>query len=68
MWFERDISHAIDSNPDPIQIIRGPRQCGKSSLVLHLDKTFVEASLDDPALRELAQSDPELFFKTIRGT
>jgi uncharacterized protein len=51
------------ANSDPIQIIRGPRQCGKSSLVLHLDPTYTEISLDDPAMRELAESDPELFLK-----
>ncbi len=61
MWIERDISNFIQNNTDPIQIIRGPRQCGKSSLILHLDGDFQEVSLDDPSLRELAQNDPELF-------
>ncbi|OFZ15547.1 MAG: hypothetical protein A2Z20_02765, partial [Bdellovibrionales bacterium RBG_16_40_8] len=61
MWIERDISNFIEQNTDPIQIIRGPRQCGKSSLILHLDPSFTEVSLDDPSLRDLAQSDPELF-------
>ncbi|MEI8346138.1 MAG: ATP-binding protein [Pseudomonadota bacterium] len=63
MWIERDISDSIKKNTDPIQVIRGPRQCGKSSLVLHLDSDFKELSLDDPSLRELAQSDPELFLR-----
>lgn len=63
MWIQRDISKIIQSNTDAIQIIRGPRQCGKSSLILHLDPEFKELSLDDPALRELAQSDPELFLR-----
>jgi predicted AAA+ superfamily ATPase len=61
MWIHRDISGVIASNKDIIQIIRGPRQCGKSSLVLHLDGGFKELSLDDPGLRQLAQNDPELF-------
>lgn len=61
IWIERDISGAIGQNTDPIQIFRGPRQCGKTSLVLRLDPDFEELSLDDPALRELAQRDPELF-------
>jgi predicted AAA+ superfamily ATPase len=61
MWIQRDISDSVTANRDPIQIFRGPRQCGKTSLVLHLDPSFRELSLDDPALRELAQSDPELF-------
>lgn len=63
MWIFRDISNSIVSNNDPIQIIRGPRQCGKSSLILHLDADFQELSLDDPSLRELAQTDPELFLR-----
>lgn len=63
MWIERDISDSIQNNTDPIQVIRGPRQCGKSSLLLHLDSEFQEVSLDDPSLRELAQNDPELFLR-----
>ena len=63
MWIQRDISRSIEQNTDPIQIIRGPRQCGKSSLILHLDPEFRELSLDDPALRELAQNDPEIFLR-----
>ncbi len=63
MWIQRDISNSITKNNDAIQIIRGPRQCGKSSLILHLDPEFKEVSLDDPSLRSLAQSDPELFLK-----
>lgn len=63
MWIERDISNLLTENSDPIQILRGPRQCGKSSLILHLDPSFKEISLDDSSLRQLAQSDPELFLK-----
>jgi predicted AAA+ superfamily ATPase len=63
MWIQRNISKIIQNNTDTIQIIRGPRQCGKSSLILHLDPDFKELSLDDPALRELAQNDPELFLR-----
>jgi predicted AAA+ superfamily ATPase len=60
LWIHRDISKQLTVNHDPIQIIRGPRQCGKTSLALQLGSDFVELSLDDPALRHLAQSDPEL--------
>lgn len=49
-----------------IQVIRGPRQCGKTSLVLHLGQGFTEISLDDPALRSLAQQDPELFLSQFQ--
>ncbi len=67
MWIKRDISDSVRANKDPIQIFRGPRQCGKTSLVLHLDSDFIELSLDDPSLRELAQRDPELFLKQFEG-
>ncbi len=67
MWIDREIYHSIKENKDPIQIIRGPRQCGKSSLILRLDPSFKELSLDDPSLRELAQTDPELFLKQFSG-
>ena len=61
MWIKRDISALITKNTDLIQIVRGPRQCGKTSLLMHLDSTFKEISLDDFSLRSLAQNDPELF-------
>lgn len=67
MWIYRDILKFVANNKDPIQIIRGPRQCGKSSLVLHLDEGFKELSLDDHGLRELAQRDPELFLNQFGG-
>lgn len=67
MWIKRDISNIIAANKDPIQVIRGPRQCGKSSLILHLDPEFKELSLDDPSLREMAQEDPELFLRQFGG-
>ncbi len=66
MWIERDISNIISANQDLIQVVRGPRQCGKSSLILKLDPNFRELSLDDPSLRELAQNDPELFLKQFK--
>lgn len=67
MWIKRQISKIIEENTDPVQIIRGPRQCGKSSLVLRLDSDFKELSLDDPSLRDLAQNDPELFLSQFSG-
>ncbi len=67
MWIQRDISKKIEQNADLIQVLRGPRQCGKTSLLLHLDSEFAEVSLDDPALRELAQNDPELFLRQFTG-
>lgn len=63
MWIKRHISCVLQANHDPIQILRGPRQCGKTSLLLQMDPSFRELSLDDPGLRELAQNDPELFLR-----
>lgn len=68
MWMQRDISKLISENDDSIQVVRGPRQCGKSSLLLKLSgESFEEVSFDDLSLRELAQSDPVLFFKQFSG-
>jgi uncharacterized protein len=67
MWIKRDISEYLQKNTDAIQVVRGPRQCGKSGLVLHLDEGFKELSLDDPSLRELAQNDPELFLRQFNS-
>jgi predicted AAA+ superfamily ATPase len=67
MWIKRDILSSLTANRDPIQVLRGPRQCGKTSLALRIDPTFKELSLDDPALRELAENDPELFLSQFGG-
>ncbi len=67
MWIHRDISNLIKSSSELIQIIRGPRQCGKSSLIMHLFPDFKEVSLDSPALREFAQRDPELFLEQYKN-
>src|SRR5262249_49793473 len=67
MWINRDISDILQQDSSLIQVVRGPRQCGKTSLLLHLDSDFNEVSLNDPALRELAQSDPELFLRQFDG-
>lgn len=44
-----------------VQVVTGPRQCGKSSLLWHLSHGFSEISLDDSQARRLAQHDPALF-------
>lgn len=67
MWIYREISPFLQAESQAIQIIRGPRQCGKSSLILHLDPEFKELSLDDPSLRQLAQNDPELFLSQFKN-
>jgi len=67
MWINREISPKIETNNDLIQVLRGPRQCGKTSLLHHLDNDFEEVSLDDPSLRRLAQQDPELFLSQFES-
>lgn len=67
MWIDRDITSLFKENSDTIQVIRGPRQCGKTSLILHLGEGFEEISLDNPNFRELANQDPELFLAQFKS-
>ena len=45
----------------PVCMITGPRQAGKSTLLQHHLKKYTYVSLDDPAIRDMAVNDPELF-------
>lgn len=49
-------------------LVTGARQVGKTTMLKHLaektERTY--ATLDDIAVRELAQSDPALFFQTFK--
>lgn len=46
-------------------LLAGPRQVGKTTLLRSIaEKERREVTLDDPAVRALAQRDPELFFAT----
>ena len=49
-------------------LVTGARQVGKTTMLRHLaegtDRTYV--SLDDLMARELAQTDPALFFQTYK--
>jgi len=64
MWIPRDIASLLQNDRSHyIQILIGPRQCGKSSLFAYLGKDrFTEVTLDDLQLRDLANQDPALFF------
>jgi predicted AAA+ superfamily ATPase len=67
MWIQREISHYITENSaEPVQIIVGPRQCGKSSLLTHLGSGYTEVTFDDFQLRSLAQADPALFLSNYK--
>jgi len=63
MRFERDFDiNALPSNP--IKVLKGPRQVGKTTLLETL-KTHKIIYLDDSATREFANSQPRLFFDQL---
>ena len=51
----------------PVLLLTGPRQVGKTTMLEHLieveGKGRKKASLDDLTLRELAKTDPKMFFQ-----
>lgn len=61
---KRKISEYIKScmNDYPSVVIFGPRQCGKTTLVLNMFPHFSYANLEDMNTRSLAKNDPEEFF------
>lgn len=65
MFIPRDMAHELEKSPAWIQVLLGPRQCGKSTLLasfLH-EKGFQEANFDDLQLRRWANQDPALFLQ-----
>ena len=67
MWIYRDILTSFDVLTGlPAKLLQGMRQVGKTSLLEELTKnTACKASLDLLPIRELASSNPELFFKNF---
>lgn len=70
MYIKRDITHLLQSSPALIQVLLGPRQCGKSTLFAalypmsaHLQKAYNEVTFDDLQMRQLANTDPALFLQ-----
>jgi len=62
MYINRDITEQIATSRAPVQILIGPRQCGKSTLLSHISSDkFKEVTFDDLQLRILANRDPVLF-------
>lgn len=68
MYIPRDMTKQLTHGSAKIQILLGPRQCGKSTLFASLymqgNKTsFQEITFDDLQLRQLANQDPALFLQ-----
>lgn len=69
MWIKRDLIDFLEKSSSttlPIKILRGPRQVGKTSLLAHL-KTHKLVLFDDLGIRNLANSNPSLFFEQFQG-
>ena len=66
MYFERTIEATVRnvSETFPVLLLTGPRQVGKSTLLEQIaEPERKRVSLDNPTIRALAQTDPELFLQ-----
>ena len=66
MYYERTIEKTVRSISDtfPVLLVTGPRQVGKSTLLERMaEPERKKVSLDNPTIRALAQTDPELFLQ-----
>lgn len=66
MFYERTVKNTIKnvSETFPVLLVTGPRQVGKSTLLESLlEPERKKVSLDNPTIRVLAKSDPELFLQ-----
>lgn len=64
MWIPRDLAALISQPSLPARIIVGPRQSGKSSLLVHQLPLAIWLSLDDLQTRRRAQDDPALLLES----
>lgn len=70
MYIHRDLTSQLKQASAWIQILLGPRQCGKSTLFASLasrDNNFQEITFDDLQLRQLANRDPALFLQQFEA-
>ena len=66
MYYDRTIEATIRnvSQTFPVLLVTGPRQVGKSTLLERMaEPERKRVSLDNPTLRALAKTDPELFLQ-----
>jgi len=63
MYIKRDVEPFLKRalKQFPACLITGPRQAGKSTLLMNFLKNYHYVSLDDPFMANLAKSDPKLF-------
>ncbi len=67
MYIERDLTSRLSSSTAPVQLLIGPRQCGKSTLLSHIaGSSTQEVTFDDLQLRTLANRDPALFLEQFK--
>lgn len=72
MWIKRTLESLLQDRSSalalfPVWLVLGPRQVGKSSLLLHCKeegRTYI--NLDDLEIRQRANQDPILFAKSLR--
>ena len=57
-----ELKSRIKEPRDKIQVISGPRQVGKSTLVKHVFPAYHRANFDDRLTRLQAREEPKLFF------
>lgn len=64
MYIKRDIRERLRTNKAAAQLILGPRQCGKSTLLYEMTGgKDAEINFDDFKLRNLAEEDPHLLLE-----
>lgn len=66
MYYKRTIEDAVRnvSETFPVLLVSGPRQVGKTTLLLNLaEPERKRVSLDNPTIRAFAKTEPELFLQ-----
>ncbi len=68
-YINRNIESVIEkmSKGFPVIMVTGPRQVGKTTMIMHINKNINYVSLDNLNARDLAISDPELFLETYKA-